>query len=131
MENLVIDKAVGLTALKLYIENSNMEVGQVTVRHLIFSELVVQVRAAKGLKDAEEVFKLCFGNTHTIKEGKGKKVYESPLLAGYYTDEFGIPCIRTTTPPSAPAPCTSGSKTTSPSSPRIRSSSKPSSTKQC
>lgn len=94
VENLKIDKAVGLTALKLYIENSNMEVGQVTVRHLVFSELIVQVRAAKGLKDAEEVFGLCFGNKHTIKEGKGKKIYNSPLTDGYYTDDFGIKCVK-------------------------------------
>lgn len=94
VQNLKIDKSVGLTALKLYVENSNMEVGQVTVRHLVFSELIVQIRAAKGLKDAEEVFKLCFGNCHTVKEGKGKKVYESPLAAGYYVDEFGISCVK-------------------------------------
>lgn len=93
-QSLKIDKSVGLTALRLYIENSNMEVGQVTVRHLVFSELIVQIRAAKGLKDAEEVFKLCFGNCHTVKEGKGKKIYESPLKDGYYTDEFGIKCIK-------------------------------------
>lgn len=94
VQSLKIDKSVGLTALKLYVENSNMEVGQVTVRHLIFSELIVQIRAAKGLKDAEEVFKLCFGNCHTVEEGKGKKVYESPLAAGYYVDEFGISCVK-------------------------------------
>lgn len=94
MENLRIDKSVGLTALKLYIENSNMEVGQVTVRHLVFSELIVQIRASKGLADAEEVFKLCFGNCHTVQEGKGKKIYESPLKDGYYTDEFGIKCVK-------------------------------------
>lgn len=93
-DNLKIDKSVGLTALKLYVENSNMEVGQVTVRHLVFSELIVQIRASKGLKDAEEVFKLCFGNCHTIQEGKGKKIYDSPLADGYYTDEFGIKCIK-------------------------------------
>lgn len=93
-QNLKIDKEVGLTALRLYIENSNMEVGQVTVRHLIFSELIVQIRAGKGLKDAEEVFKLCFGNCHTVKEGKGKKQYDSPLVPYYYEDEFGIKCIK-------------------------------------
>lgn len=93
-ENLKIDKSVGLTALRLYMENSNMEVGMVTVRHLIFSELIVQIRAAKDLKDAEEVWKLCFGNCHTVQEGKGKKVYESPLKDGYYTDEFGIVCVK-------------------------------------
>ena len=93
-EELRIDRSVGLTALRLYIENSNMEVGQVTVRHLVFSELIVQIRAAKGLKDAEEVFKLCFKNKHTVAEGKGKKVYESPLTEGCYTDEFGIKCIK-------------------------------------
>lgn len=92
--NLKIDKAVGLTALRLYMENSNMEVGMVTVRHLIFSELIVQIRAAKDLSDAEEVWKLCFGNCHTIQEGNGKKIYESPLKDGYYTDEFGIVCVR-------------------------------------
>lgn len=94
IENLKINKNVGLTALRLYMENSNMEVGMVTVRHLIFSELIVQIRVAKDLSDAEEVWKLCFGNCHTIKEGKGKKVYESPLKDGYYTDEFGIVCIK-------------------------------------
>jgi len=101
-ENLVIDNCVGLTALRLYIKNANMEVGQVTVRHFVFSELIVQVRSGKGLDDANEVFALCFGNKHTIKEGKGKKIYESPLLAEdsngkplyYYTDEFGIECMK-------------------------------------
>jgi len=90
----IIDKNVGLTALRLYVENSNLDVGAVTVRHLIFSELIVQVRSCRGLDDAVEVFKLCFGNKHTVKEGKGKKVYESPLKDGYYTDEFGIQCVK-------------------------------------
>lgn len=100
-KELVIDTCVGLTALRLYIKNANMEVGQVTVRHHVFSELIVQVRSGKGLRDAEEVFSLCFGNKHTIAEGKGKKVYESPLAAVdsngkplyYYNDEFGIECV--------------------------------------
>lgn len=90
--DLKIDKAVGLTALRLYVENSNLDVGQVTVRHLVFSELIVQIREGKGLTDAEEVFRLCFGNNHTIKEGKGKKVYKSPLST--QINDFGIPCIK-------------------------------------
>ena len=65
---LIIDSAVGLTALKLYIENGNMDVGQVTVRHLIFSELIVQIRTGKGLDDAKKVFELCFGNKNTIEK---------------------------------------------------------------
>ena len=101
-DSLVIDTCVGLTALRLYIKNANMEVGQVTVRHHVFSELIVQVRSDKGLRDAEEVFALCFNNKHTKAEGKGKKVYESPLAAVdengkplyYYNDEFGIECIQ-------------------------------------
>lgn len=92
--NVIIDKAVGLTALKLYVKNSNLEVGQVTVRHLVFSELITQIRCGKGLEDAEQVFMLCFGNRHTVKEGKGKKEYQSPLLDGYYKDGFGIPCVK-------------------------------------
>ena len=92
--NIIIDKAVGLTALKLYVKNSNLEVGQVTVRHLVFSELITQIRCGKGLDDAEKVFALCFNNRHTVKEGKGKKEYQSPLLEGYYKDAFGIPCVK-------------------------------------
>lgn len=92
--NVIIDKAVGLTALKLYVKNSNLEVGQVTVRHLVFSELITQVRCGKGLSDAEKVFALCFNNRHTVKEGNGKKEYQSPLLEGYYRDSFGIPCVK-------------------------------------
>ena len=106
-ENLVIDNCVGLRALRLYIKNSNMEVGQVTVRHLVFSELIVQLQRtdkkvsdSERLQDSEAVFEFCFGNKHTIKEGKGKKVYESPLNGldrhgnpCHYTDEFGIECL--------------------------------------
>lgn len=92
--SVIIDKNVGLTALRLYIENSNLDVGAVTVRHLIFSEIIVQIRSGRGLDDAVEVFKLCFGNKHTVKEGKGKKVYESPLKDGYFVDEFGIQCVK-------------------------------------
>lgn len=107
-ENLVIDNCVGLRALRLYIKNSNMEVGQVTVRHLVFSELIVQLQRTdnvnipeeKMLEDSVAVFDFCFGNKHTIKEGRGKKCYDSPLNGTdkngnpcYFTDEFGIDCL--------------------------------------
>ena len=107
-EKLVIDNCVGLRALRLYIKNSNMEVGQVTVRHLVFSELIVQLQRTdnvnipedKVLEDSVAIFDFCFGNKHTIKEGKGKKRYESPLNGTdrhgnpcYFTDEFGIDCL--------------------------------------
>lgn len=91
---LVIDSTVGLTALKLYIENGNMDVGQVTVRHLIFSELIVQIRTEKGLDDAKKVFELCFGNKNTIENGKGKEVYVSPLKDCHYVDEFNVHCTK-------------------------------------
>ena len=90
---LIIDQNVGLTALQLFVHNSNMDVGMVTVRHLIFSELTVQIRAGKGIKDAVQVFKKCFNNKHTIEEGKGI-AYESPLLPYCYIDESGIMCIK-------------------------------------
>ena len=91
---LIIDSAVGLTALKLYIENGNMDVGQVTVRHLIFSELIVQIRTGKGLDDAKKVFELCFGNKNTIENGKGDEVYVSPLKDAHYVDEFNVHCTK-------------------------------------
>lgn len=91
---LIIDSTVGLIALKLYIENGNMDVGQVTVRHLIFSELIVQIRTEKGLDDAKKVFELCFGNKNTIENGKGKEVYISPLAKCHYVDEFNVHCTK-------------------------------------
>lgn len=69
-----IDSIVGLTALRAYISNANMEVGQVTVRHMVFAELIVQVKSGKGLADAKAVFDFCFGN-----KGMGGKIYQSPL----------------------------------------------------
>lgn len=88
--SLTIDQNVGLTAFRLFVKNANMDVGQVTVRHLIFSELIVQIRSGKGLEDAREVFKLCFGNTNV--NGTGTE-YKSPMADGYHKDEFGIPQV--------------------------------------
>lgn len=71
---MILDRNVGLTALQSYVSNANLEVGSVTVRHLIFSELIVQIKSGVGLEDAREVFRLCFNNN-----GKSDIKYVSPL----------------------------------------------------
>lgn len=92
MEKLYITKQVGITALKLFIRNANLDVGAVTTRHIIFSEIITQIRCGKGVSDAKKVFKLCFGNNNVY--GRGKETYESPLMGYYYIDSAGIECVK-------------------------------------
>ena len=98
---LCIGPDVGLRALNLYIGNENMGVGMVTERHLIFSELLVQMRgggkqeetANESLQDAICVFGLCFNNHNTMEKQTGKSVYESPLASTIYMDDSGFKCV--------------------------------------
>ena len=85
--NMVVSNIVGLTALRAYVANANMEVGQVTVRHGIFGELIVQVRMGKGLEDAKAIFDFCFNN-----RGQYNEEYVSPLPAAEH-DADGLPIV--------------------------------------
>lgn len=86
--DLVVSNIVGLTALRAYVSNANMEVGQVTVRHGIFGELIVQIKMGKGLEDAKKIFDFCFNN-----KNKEDNVYESPLPAATH-DKDGLPIVK-------------------------------------
>lgn len=98
-DKLYIGPDVGLRALHLYVSNDNMNVGMVTERHLIFSELLVQMRSddertiEESLKDAVSVFGLCFQNYNTMDKKTGKMTYESPLEKTIYVDNSGFKCV--------------------------------------
>lgn len=80
---------VGLDALLLFINNANMSVGMVTVRHMIFKELIARINTEEGIEEAKTVFKFCFGNENDEETGIE---YESPLY--FYDDEDGIRCVE-------------------------------------
>ena len=41
---------IGLDALLLFINNANMSVGMVTVRHMIFKELIAKLDTEEGIE---------------------------------------------------------------------------------
>lgn len=80
---------IGLDALLLFINNANMSVGMVTVRHMIFKELIAKLDTEEGIEEAKTVFRFCFGNDNDEETGID---YESPLY--FYDDEDGIRCVE-------------------------------------
>jgi hypothetical protein len=74
MEN-VMNYNIGNQALKNILANDSLDVGRVTVRHLPFSEALVQLNAAKDEvpEDVKAIFNIGFGNNG------GETEYVSPL----------------------------------------------------
>lgn len=99
----IIDSCVGFTALKMYMLNGNMEVGQVTVRHMVFAEIISQVKQGKALGESPEkylktgidVFNICFGGGAKSVRGTVEEAleYDSPVADVTYDSE-GLPLVH-------------------------------------